>query len=625
VDDLIAKGTFDDLLQAMFDEINTANTNFQNTINGQVNTLTSSLADITSQVEININKYPRLANETDDSPRLNRAVSALSDGDVIKFPKGNYVFNTPIVFNKLICLDGWGMKSTIFTFNHTDGSDCIKYDNGGQVTNVIINKITITGNTNTGHGIRINYGTHLDFKWLTIQNCGGDSIHIEKGWDNTFQKVQCLNNMGNGMYFTATPFVFSEINVNTIEYCSFINNGKINLVAGEETYSYSSEQGAVFNIKNCDFTQGGIGNLQISGLRNVIIDNNYFEIVGSSYPTTGLTPFHIYIGKRSGSGISTAQAVKIRANHFNGMNKTGFSNNAVGYSIILDYAFGVTVEEDNFFYKSVQGSILVTPNTKRITIKPQSIYEDNGIPFLTDNGSETVYLEQQGKDYNVHGTFAGESLLNQGAENFIQNGAFSLINADGSPVGYQLASFTFTKDTDGALICTSNGGSFHKLFYNLPSVRLEHFKGKYIVLCVNVKALVGNTGSYVLYTSDGITEQYTTIPKDGNYNQIYQTRQIASNATSLKIGVGSVTGASYPTSDKIYVKSMRAFLGKAPQAFQYNPTDYPVLSVSSLPSANSNYAGITLRLVGATGVADALYTCLKSSTDTYSWKQGTTG
>jgi hypothetical protein len=49
VDDLIAKGTFDDLLQAMFDNINTANTNFQNTINGQVDTLTSQMADIASK------------------------------------------------------------------------------------------------------------------------------------------------------------------------------------------------------------------------------------------------------------------------------------------------------------------------------------------------------------------------------------------------------------------------------------------------------------------------------------------------------------------------------------------------------------------------------------------------
>jgi hypothetical protein len=43
IDDLITKGTFDDLLQVMFDDINTANTNFQNTINGQVNSLSTSV------------------------------------------------------------------------------------------------------------------------------------------------------------------------------------------------------------------------------------------------------------------------------------------------------------------------------------------------------------------------------------------------------------------------------------------------------------------------------------------------------------------------------------------------------------------------------------------------------
>jgi hypothetical protein len=56
IDDMVSQGTFDVLLNGMMDDLNTANTtfqntintqetNFQNTINGQVNTLTTSLAE----------------------------------------------------------------------------------------------------------------------------------------------------------------------------------------------------------------------------------------------------------------------------------------------------------------------------------------------------------------------------------------------------------------------------------------------------------------------------------------------------------------------------------------------------------------------------------------------------
>jgi hypothetical protein len=63
VDDLVAKGTFDALLNGMMDDLNTANTafqnsinsqetTFQNTINGQVNTLTTQLAEKASKTDM---------------------------------------------------------------------------------------------------------------------------------------------------------------------------------------------------------------------------------------------------------------------------------------------------------------------------------------------------------------------------------------------------------------------------------------------------------------------------------------------------------------------------------------------------------------------------------------------
>lgn len=43
--------------------------------------------------------------------------------------------------------------------------------------------------------------------------------------------------------------------------------------------------------------------------------------------------------------------------------------------------------------------------------------------------------------------------------------------------------------------------------------------------------------------------------------------------------------------------------------------------VSALPTASATYQGKILVVAGATGVADVAYICLKSSANTYSWKQ----
>lgn len=48
-------------------------------------------------------------------------------------------------------------------------------------------------------------------------------------------------------------------------------------------------------------------------------------------------------------------------------------------------------------------------------------------------------------------------------------------------------------------------------------------------------------------------------------------------------------------------------------------------TVTALPTASSQYRGRMVRVEGAAGVADSLYVCMKSATDTYSWKPVVTG
>jgi hypothetical protein len=50
-----------------------------------------------------------------------------------------------------------------------------------------------------------------------------------------------------------------------------------------------------------------------------------------------------------------------------------------------------------------------------------------------------------------------------------------------------------------------------------------------------------------------------------------------------------------------------------------NLTAILVTSVSSLPTATAAYRGVIAIVQGGNGVADALYQCMKSATNTYSW------
>ncbi|WP_248498776.1 hypothetical protein, partial [Staphylococcus aureus] len=122
-------------------------------------------------------------------------------------------------------------------------------------------------------------------------------------------------------------------------------------------------------IKDSHFSENGIGNIQLSGSRAVnITEGNYFDVVGTKISTYGGEPFHIYVGKRSGSGIGVCQEVNINGNHFNAMNDSRYgANNATGYAIVLDHVIGVNIGE-NHFYQSIQGSVLGKSNARRVKI-----------------------------------------------------------------------------------------------------------------------------------------------------------------------------------------------------------------------------------------------------------------
>jgi hypothetical protein len=185
IDDLIAKGTFDDLLQTMFDEINTANTNFQNIINGQVNTLTSSLAEIASKGYTNVLRpYTPLVSakgdgSTDDLIVIQNIINNVGQngGGTIFFPKATYMLSSTLwVSYSNITLLGAGIDATILKATSTfSGNGLVKawstpsYITGNgnasynmtSLNNIQIIDLTVNGNftgtpSSTWGGIQFN-------------------------------------------------------------------------------------------------------------------------------------------------------------------------------------------------------------------------------------------------------------------------------------------------------------------------------------------------------------------------------------------------------------------------------------------------------------------------------------
>lgn len=531
----------------------------------------------------------------DSTSAFTTAYANLSDGDIIVVPKGIFNIAAGISTSKKIGIIGVGKDSTTLNFTHTNGAACISYlstlDPG--ISKVFVTNLTIVGNAQTGDGLYFKYVTDSPIYDVEVKGCGRDGIHFEKGWINEFERITVKENKRHGIYIASLAQAYSEANAITIRKCNLIRNEKIGIVVGDETNSYSENNGYCINIQDNHFSENGVGNIQISGARVVNINNgNYFEVVGTKIGTYGGDPFHIYVGKRSGSGIGMCQEVNIHGNHFNAMNDSRYgANNSTGYAIVLDWVIGASIG-GNHFYQSVQGSILATVNAKRIWIEPNSVYESAGIPFLTDQTTgQVIQWNQVNNTVELIGEFTGNTFLNQGFENLVRNGDFALMNGS-NPAFFTVQNATLTKDTDNALIITTATGGFTKILYTLPSSRLEEVKGKYINLIADLKALSTNVNDYYLYMNDGVTETTTKLVKNDTYGIVSVLKKVDSNATKLEFAVMTYASTTN-TTDKVYVKRMRAVKGRSSVAYQKAPVDFRInkgLNVSVSPPNGVNDA-----------------------------------
>lgn len=540
---------------------------------------------------------------TDSTEGFKAAVSSMNHGETLFIPYGTFIIGEGIVIPKHINIIGLGKDYSCLKFTHVTGTDCLNMSSSIDpgITKRSIRDFRIEGNPQTGNGLSVKYLTDSEISNVSAEKCGGNGFNFEKGWVVSFRNLTAKENKKHGIYTASLNMAFSEINAINIENCNLIRNEKIGIVVGSETNNFDENTGYGINIKGNHFSENGIGNIQMSGARSVNVnEGNYFEVVGTKAAIYGVDPFHIYVGKRSGSGTGMCQEITIEGNHFNAMNDSRYgANNLKGYGIVLDYVIGVNIGK-NHFYKSVQGSILATSNARRIDIKPNSVYESAGNPFLTDQtNEEIVYWEQVKNTVNLKGEFGGKTFANQGFENIVRNGEFLMTNASNVPLAFTPQSFTFTKEADGTLVATADGGGYAKLLYTMPSNRLADFKNKHITLTIRCKVPTGNSQNFFVYTNDGITEVTQSIAKNDTYSDVSVTRKISDLAYKLEVGILNYNSPTIPT-DKVYLRSITATKGKSVTPYQKNPSDHHFenlthhgeLSLPNLKVAADNAAAI---------------------------------
>jgi hypothetical protein len=223
VDDLIANGTFEDLLNGMFDVINADVTDFKTTINTQ-------LADMSTYVYLE--SYKKQDAETDDTNRIQRAIDSFGvNGGILKLTK-SVTLSSSIQLPENVSLEGTGhgLSNTIITYNGTGFAIKTK----GQHTRSNIKNIRINLNgTNDGILIGDAYANlngyvpginqlsnvtiasigvgKVGLKLLNVSHCSLDNVHIGYGTTTGGTGLKIESDTLNTGVISANNCVFGRV------------------------------------------------------------------------------------------------------------------------------------------------------------------------------------------------------------------------------------------------------------------------------------------------------------------------------------------------------------------------------------------------------------------------------
>lgn len=334
----------------------------------------NSKVNILSNVGVNIESFPRLSVEVDDTERFKRAYNALPSGGKLFIPNNTYIV-TSLTFTKTVNIIG-----SYATLKLADGvvvSDFILSLKGdySKIEGVWFdgNKANTTSNTGRAEGLRLEGSYCVAYKCLVKDtvNTAFANTFVNMGKHNTFDSCVSLNAGYAGFANSSGDYL-------TLKKCQAIN----------------------FRIKG--FKHNGNGNL-------IVLDDCYFETNTTDPASDG-----ILFDSGAGSSLAIARVTRCTVKGTLGSNSlkcefvdkvTIEDSELLGTGSIYGINFQDSVREADITRVKLNGYLRVMEKTDLLTV--------NNLRIVTDS-TKTENINFCGKEFVANGLYL------EGAQNGIR-------------------------------------------------------------------------------------------------------------------------------------------------------------------------------------------------------------
>ncbi|MFD0826417.1 right-handed parallel beta-helix repeat-containing protein [Neobacillus sp. M.A.Huq-85] len=237
------------------------NTNVRKGLDKDENNISTLFADIAT----NIRNFPIKVPESDDTGRINRALSSMVDGQILYFPKGTYKISSKITISKRIEIVGENYYSTIIQNNGSDDGILLNYERAN------IKNIMIQGTSSSKSGVVVGHEScNLIDVFLSANGKHGIKI-LPNVWIVNIERCYLFNNTQSGIY-AVSGGGNGQINAINIKNSHTWLNGEHGIYLGGTT---------VVNIKDNVIENNSKSGIFVStkkfNITNLNIEDNYFE------------------------------------------------------------------------------------------------------------------------------------------------------------------------------------------------------------------------------------------------------------------------------------------------------------------------------------------------------------
>ncbi len=533
---------------------------------------------------------------TNNASAFASCISAMSDGDTLYLPYGNYKTNSQVLVNKRINLIGDGIGSAI-TCNVGTGTDCVVFDRGGStlIETARIENIAIVGATSSvQNGLLLKNFVRGDVRNVYIGTgtvSGGYGFVCEGCLINTFEQVVVSN---------STPF----------PYTYGTPDGGM-LFKGSSTYPSNANL-----IKNCVIEPGAGKGIFIDGATGTTGTTNNWIIGGTIEGATMTYGIHIKganyfsvsnVHVEDLSSTFTKANIKIENSVSGFLGAGSFGNN-------LEF-----VNADDITVENLAINNLSVDSASQRNRFGNLTWNLSGTGTYADSGTESTYTGQIRNAGSANASPTGPSSAAP-SHNLLRNGGAE-VWAGSNPTEWGVSSGTLTQtgtglgDTRklyGDYAVKVSGGTATTLV-NLPAEELPRVLGQSVTITGWVYVASGQATQPVValqvwYNGGSSAYGIAAITATDQWVPVRLTSPVPSNATQVQVafvnsasaaaGIYYIDGVSI-TFGRAGVFTEAARLPSGLNLALYNNGGYK----TTLKPSNSASANLTFTLPAATAEA----------------------